>query len=519
VKTFNVLTEPWIPLDIGGELHEVGILEALSLAHEAGGIVDPAPPIEFGLYRLLTALVMDVLQLDTVDVLGDALELGKLPVDRIEAYCDRVGRNRFDLFDGSHPFLQTATDASGVKEQSVGTLFYHLPTGTNVTHFHHVDETDHAVSPAVAARALTSIAPFMVEGGRGYSPSINGAPPWYLQVRGGSLFHTLLLNAHASRSDMELGVPAWRQDAPVVPKAERVCRALLEGLTWQPRVVCLVPGDGGVCTYTGRPSPVLVRRVRFTFGWKYTGEGWTDPNVAYRRTDKGRFGVRPRRGRAPWRDAASLTLLQGVSLEKVRYDRPRVANQLDRLRRDGYLEPEDAPIIFDLYGLDTYEAKVLEWRHDRLAIPQALLGNLRAAEQVQRAHDAAEQLAHGVQASLRQMHPGGAAIGSVEDEALEQFWATLERAFEEFLAELGRRGEDAVGMAELNGDWASTAVQIGTHVLEDVLEAFDTDADALRRREAARRMWRSKAYTVLHREEGTSATGRAAVRRQRKGTG
>ena len=40
-------------------------------------VVDPAPPIQFGLYRLLIAFVQHALRLQEIEDLKDALDLGK----------------------------------------------------------------------------------------------------------------------------------------------------------------------------------------------------------------------------------------------------------------------------------------------------------------------------------------------------------------------------------------------------------------------------------------------------------
>ncbi len=101
-----------------------------------------------------------------------------------EAYAERIGWHRFDLFDPERPFLQTPPQAGDTdKAKSVVELFYHLPTGTNVIHFFHMEEAEQAVAAAVA-RALCSDRTFMTSGGAGYSPSINGTPPWYVWALG-----------------------------------------------------------------------------------------------------------------------------------------------------------------------------------------------------------------------------------------------------------------------------------------------------------------------------------------------
>ena len=51
--SFNVLTEPWMPvIRLDGSRDQLGILSCLEQSHNLREIRDPAPIIEFGLYRL-----------------------------------------------------------------------------------------------------------------------------------------------------------------------------------------------------------------------------------------------------------------------------------------------------------------------------------------------------------------------------------------------------------------------------------------------------------------------------------
>lgn len=506
-SSFNVLTEPWIAVEGAEGTREVGVLDLLAEAHHLRSVVDPAPPIEFGLYRLLVALVTDVLQLSSVPVLADALDAGRFPMDQMDRYVAEVGRERFDLFDVDHPFLQTAGVAGDRTDRdSVARLFYQIPTGTNVLHFDHVRQVEHAVSPSVCARALTSIAPFMTQGGAGYSPSINGAPPWYVLQRGRSLFHTLLLNAPAESSMRgPLGVPAWRTERRVVPKQERDCRSVLEGYTWQPRAVALVPSEGGRCTYSGRPATTLVREVVFTWGLKYSGSDWRDPAVAYRVTDKGPSSLRPTAGRNPWRDTGPLLLLREqdyVDADKARFERPAIVSQGERLRLDAYVDDADLDTV-DLYGMETHQAKVFQWRHDRLVIPAAAVRNRRAGREVQQASDVAERVAWAVRNALRHLHPAEDVIQVLVGRALEAYWDELEPQFRAVVvggvAALG--AETAAGAVDIAGQWGRAVVAAGRRAVHQAADSMDSDAAALKRQQDARRRYEFAADRILHPEK------------------
>src|SRR5207244_1069096 len=145
----------------------------------------PLPTVEFGLYRLLVTLVLDIFELQSADNLESLLDAGSFDAFdavRIDAYFDSL-KERFDLFHAKYPFLQTPGMTSE-KPKPLAALLQPLPSGTNANHFHHGNESAFAACPAAAARLLTTIAPFMTAGGAGLSPSLNGAPPWYALARG-----------------------------------------------------------------------------------------------------------------------------------------------------------------------------------------------------------------------------------------------------------------------------------------------------------------------------------------------
>lgn len=488
-----MLTEPWIPAQTPDrKIQEYGILDLLANAHILEAVVDPAPPIEFGLYRLLTAFLMDVLSPAGVEDLGKYLALEHFDVDRFKRSVDQ---DRFDLFHEQHPFLQTGNvPINATSTKSVATLFFHLPTGTNVTHFRHGRTADHAVAPAVCARALCSIAPFMTAGGAGYSPSINGAPPWYILVRGRTLFHTLLLNLYVATSQGKTGIPPWRIDQSLVSKAARPCRSLIDGLTWRARVVRLLPSESGICTYSGQPSSVLVRRIAFAPGAKHVGENWTDPHVAYAFSNKGRWAVRPREDRELWRDIGPLLLLRegDVGSEaKVRFSRPLVVDQLRILQRKKWVSP-GIEEVFEVYGMRTDQAKVLEWQHEQLTLPTGVGLNPFAGSQVQDAIDRATAVAFALRRALKQAHPrsgqgNSKALDRTGKQAQLIFWSRLQREFLRwFLRVLSMQDpDDRDAEATLVTLWNHRLRIEGQRALELTLGSLDVNAKALARQQIA----------------------------------
>ncbi|MFO7173568.1 MAG: type I-E CRISPR-associated protein Cse1/CasA [Bacillota bacterium] len=535
---FNVLYERWIPVeDQTGRVEELSLLEVLERAENPRvtgsgrpalvAINDPAPPIQFGLYRLLIAFIQDALPVRTVADLTNLYKQGRFDMAAVERYVAEVGERRFDLFDPEWPFLQSPPGPDDAKSTvSVANLFFHLPTGTNVIHFHHAYEDGQAIAPAVCARALTAIAPFMTAGGRGYSPSVNGSPPWYVLVRGETLFETLLLNCCV----VPLGLPgdtpvAWRSREPVVPGQERPCRSLGEGFTWQPRRVRLIPGEGGRCTYSGVESPVLVREIVYGPGYKHAeGDGWIDPNVAYVESDR-RQPLRPREDRDLWRDIGPLMLLRKEDYRtedgRISYSRPLVVTQVRRLKEERRI-PRTTHEVVEVYGMRVDKAKVFEWQCERLALPEAVAALPDAGRQVQRALETAERLAGGLRSALKLAYPRGGksnqrAFERLIQTAVAAYWAELHDEFRTFyipaLAALDPGDLDA--RARLAAQWLDRAQAAGSRALEMALDSLDSDADALARQVQARQHFRRVVAGL--RGEGAGKERRRGERRQRRG--
>lgn len=497
--SFNVLTEPWISaVWRDGKIAEGGILEVLEHAHELSAITDPAPPVEFGVYRLLTAFVLDAFCIREIEDIDRVLSAGRFEPPVLQRYVDSIGSKRFDLFDSEHPFLQSSPE-QGEKENTspVVKLFQHLPSGSFATHFHHVTEKAHALSPALCARGLTTIAPFMTAGGAGYSPSVNGMPPWYVLIQGANLFETLVLNCYALPSYELAGdePSAWASDRKIAPREDRKCASLLEGLTWRPRTVRLIPGDGGTCTYTGRESDVLVRNMVFTFGFRASG-GWTDPQVAYKFIETGPAPLRPKEDRELWRDTGPLTLLRKDEWVgengRIRFERPLVVEQFLILQRKMII-PREKPLVLEVYGMRTDNMKIFEWFHDVLSLKDGILHNNYAGKLVQDALDLAEKVDHYLGKALRKAYPregegNEKALNALIRSARLGFWASLQPQFKgQFLEELSElEPEDLERRKLLTDAWKTHLREIARAAFESAIEPLDGDAAALHRQVEAR---------------------------------
>lgn len=501
MTTFDLRSERWILVTyLDGKSDTLGLRETLCQAHRLRAIRDPLPTVEFGLYRMLVALVMDIFAPRHTEDLAALLGAGTFAPQRVDNYLEQW-QDRFDLFDSRFPFLQTA----GMEEldaKPVSGLLPPIPSGTGVLHFHHRTEDDFAVGAAAAARLLCTIAPFMTAGGAGLAPSINGAPPWYVLVDGGTVFRTLCLNCcvvplmPAPAGDAP---PAWRNDAPPKSDGRSKQASLLEGLTWRPRRVQLIASGPGRCSLSGEESRLTVREMHFAAGASCDFT-WCDPNVPYQLGKEGMLARRPQEGREVWRDIGPLALLRQADYEsekgKVRFERPAVVTQFAALSDERAL-PRESRIALTLYGMRTdMKMKVFEWQRETLALPPGLIRQGAHGGDAQRAIERADTVAYYLRQAIKHAYPrGGAgnkkAFDGLVTHAQRGYWNSLRAEFDELLVALANLPDDEDSFDEavttLREGWGRSVTRVGKDALEDAIGDLDTDGDALRRQVEARR--------------------------------
>lgn len=486
--SFNVLTEPWIPLiRLDGSRDDLGILPCLKQAQDLREIRHPSPIIEFGLYRLLVAFVLDALILanrrpeDPLH-LREIIENAHFDMSKIDSYAKECG-DVFDLFHPERPFLQTKTDKAARKP--LAGMFPATPSGTNVIHWHHEPEDSLKVPVQEAARFLTTIAPFMTAGGAGLSPSINGAPAIYALPMGRNVFETIVLNIPLRKhQDSGDGVIAWRSNR--TPGQERSQATTVEALTWRPRRIELIPDIGDV-------NSVFVREMKFEKG-DSTRLTWIDASLAYRYSKDQRAPVRMRENRTLWRDAGPLLLLNdsehGRDEKRVSFRRPDVVEQAFELIDAG------DPLVIQVYGLRTdMKMKVFEWAKSTWSVPSELGRSTRLGSLVQRELDRAEQAAYSLRNCIKALYPReGAgnkeALGTIADRCERMYWQRLESGFhwlmDAFAALNPDAPDDPILIEKTSSDWRKAVRDLALEQFEVAAKDMDADGDALERQVCAR---------------------------------
>ena len=158
--SFDLIYEPWIPcLDRAGQMHELGILNALARAHELRGLEGESPLVTAALYRLLLAILQRVFGPENHTGWGELWNMRLWEQEAIASYL-REWERRFDLFNEAHPFYQTTEDR--VEPRSIALLPPGMAAGAFYNHA--VDDSEYALTPAQAARWLVASQTFGLGG-------------------------------------------------------------------------------------------------------------------------------------------------------------------------------------------------------------------------------------------------------------------------------------------------------------------------------------------------------------------
>jgi CRISPR system Cascade subunit CasA len=485
--SFNVLHEPWIPVvRLDGSREEIGIYACLTQAYELREIRDPSPIIEFGLYRLLVAFMLDVFisanqrPADVLD-LKTLIKPGHFDTGLLDEYIASCG-DVFDLFDEHRPFLQSA-GAKGSGKPLAG-MYPAIPSGTNSGLWHHFHEDSACVTPAEAARMLTTLSPFMTAGGAGLSPSINGAPAIYSLPLGQSLYQTIMLNLPTDNNDSGAGQVAWREKR--LPGTDRTQATMVEALTWRPRIIQLL----GTRVSSGA---TVVREMKFEKG-DSTRLEWQDPNLAYRFDKDKVTPIRMREGRPLWREAGPLALLHkgdhGQGEDKLSFYRPTVVENAFGVT------DEQSDLSIKAYGMRTdMKMKVFEWTASELHYPAKLGRSTSLGRALKLELDRAEKASFYLRMAIKGLYPregagNKSAMGTVCDRAERTYWQQLENQFNPLMSRFSELGDDAPSgpalMESAVRPWRERINNLAKAQFELAAQDMDADSDALERGVRAR---------------------------------
>ncbi|MTV26252.1 type I-E CRISPR-associated protein Cse1/CasA [Nitriliruptoraceae bacterium ZYF776] len=386
--SFDLVDEPWLPVDDDGGVREVSLAELLERAHELAGLAVTPPTMQPVLLRFLVALTLDVFGAPrSAEEWGRRFERGQFAHEEVRAYLEEH-RDRFDLFHPVRPFAQVPdleTPKGETKPSSL--LVPAAATGNNVPLFSpRTDGDPPRLTPSEAARYVLHTHTWDTAG---IKTGVVGDPLTksgkttgnhvgalgrlgVLVLLGRNLFESVLLNTPIVSTGLEPDDrPTWRHDEPASAAWEpaKVCTGYRQLLTWQSRRIRLFPEvDEAGC--------VTVAEVIVSAGDRMVALPTFEPHTAWRRPDQKKVGdvARPlthRAGREAWR---GLDALLAISSSDDRYETSNLLEQVSRLVGEGDLSatyPLRVATSGVVYG--TQSAVVEDVLGDELPLPLAAL--------------------------------------------------------------------------------------------------------------------------------------------------
>lgn len=506
--SFNLTSEPWIPVRFRGEHQprDVSLREALARAPDIAELTDPSPLVTAALHRLLLAVCQRVWGPPNERAWQALWESRRFDTGPLDHYLQQWA-HRFDLFDVERPFYQVA----GLPEAAATTiakLGHEYAAGNNPALFDHsLDDRPTPLAPAASARLLVALQSFAVGGLitrlPGDPPSAESSHLFKAAVQvvtGANLFETLVLNLVAlNRETLNLhpqrNIPAWEAEPP---RSERRAPAgLIDLLTWQPRRLLLFPSDGG-----------MVSRVAIMAGSSMPADLAIDamePMVAYVQRDvKNQYpwfpvGFRPEE--ALWR--------QGPALLEFAHERVRRAATLDwlrSLRAAGRLEPRTFGLA--MYGLSADRAKVFLWRAESLPLPDAYLLDAGLIAVLTDCVNAARDVAGRLLGATRSManealEPDDTADRDRVSALVESlapartFWPRLDEPFRRLMVGLAATYSTDRGEASISA-WVAAIQAAAVDSFERAASALETSSRGYRAAALARPRLRANLAEVLN---------------------
>lgn len=442
--TFDLLIEPWIPVEnLDGRHEEVSLEGLFSEAGRLRRIVHPSPLITASLYRLAFAVMHRALPADDEEEWQELWEEGEF-VEAVMTYLDRYS-DRFDLYHPEAPFMQVIDMPENCRAFPWTKLALELPPNTSKLLFDHTLATDPPIATsAEAARVLVATQSYAVGAGRsclGYTAHAPLVGALVVIPEGRTLAETLLANlTPGSHADDR---PVWELPPLTATTIESQYEESWSGpasrLNWLSRAVHLIPEDGGG-----------IRWTRFAMGFRpLVADGDRDPWVSYRVIKSGqRLPRKLEPDRMVWRDFQSMLADSADGQEQA----VEAVTRLEMLS-DTSREPPRAWTLL-VAGVHADRANVKAWRQERWRVPASVLRDGTRTAALRQAMRSAEETGDLVRnAAYRvafELLGGQGTVdrseaGRMADKlpAGSAYWSTLEAHFQSFLQLLGEDADRA----------------------------------------------------------------------------
>ena len=256
MKSFNLLTENWIPVQQQGQFETIS-LKRLLCKDEDWQICQSRDDMELAALQLIVCLVQVVFMPDDEDKLLDAYKKPMKEADYdkgIEPFVEW-----FDLLHPKYPFMQR-TDVKANKIKSVQALLTGLPEKTSTSasshkFFNEIEDVN-SLNIELATIALFNRAINSPSEGGGFKSSLRGGAPATTLILNERLRQTIWCNVLTKESvqtrypdfalNPENDLPTWMN--PIVPNSEFYSYQIgfRRGLFWQPAKIKLVVDESQV---------------------------------------------------------------------------------------------------------------------------------------------------------------------------------------------------------------------------------------------------------------------------------
>ncbi len=496
--SFNLWLEPWIQMETAdGQFLRMNIQEALLEAHTLRTIYEPSPLFIVGIHRLLTAILQDAIKPESNADLEALWKEGRFSKDKVDDFSKKY-LHKFDIFSESDPFFQSGdlplTPEKRSEAKTSAYLIPETPSGTNIVHFAHGEQSDHVLCPSCAASGLIAVPAFATSGGAGIKPSINGVPPIYIIPLGSNLFESLVLSLVSSDYQPRVANPldqdAWWRKPSIVQKCSEISRVgYLHSLTFQARRIRLHPEIVNTqCSRCGSFCSIGVKTMVFEMGESRPKESppWFDPFAAYRIRGGKVIPIRPSSRHATWREFGSLFLKtpeqDGAKEITIR---PSVIDQMaDLFLRD---DAHQSTCSFRCIGMRTdMKAKIFEWIDTGFQVPDRLLVSVKGGLEVENALRLSSDIGNAINKAFRisfDRSSKSERYNRIRAGMLDRYWQKLALPFRHFTLSL-----DPEAPAAAQKTWQSDVVGTAKSEFHNAANSVGDDALRLRQRVEGERL-------------------------------
>lgn len=529
--SFNLVDKPWLPcVGQDGKVNALSLRQVLTQAHQLQSLVGDSPPETMALHRLLLVILHRVFGPKNTGQWTKLWRNNQFESDELNVYFDEW-HHRFDLFDETRPFYQSATLYLGSNWVSVQRLVHHLNAAYPL--FNHAEcEIKNYLTPPEATRALITSQNFSLCGTSGaffprkkttdklkQSMFVDGAIARAINflVYGNSLFETLMLNLVKYPDDtvivhFEDDAPAWELDDSSGPDRKSLS-GYLDYLTWQNRRILFKPT-------VDIQNNIILEQMRWEPANRI-GEQLRDP-MQHHLTNKkdAYYPLYFNEGKALWRDSATLFSLQDFTSDKIKP--PATFKWLANLASDD-VQALEKHTTYQCHALGmsskSGQATVYFYRDEAMPLPLDYLNKPKLVNKLKDALERTEQIYKGLYfaAQIAGMH-----IYSTPDEKSDvkawkkvnrnaksdinnwvaytgierHYWAALESPFQSFIVDLAQKDRETVMV-----EWFATLRKTALAAFEQAAQYAGTDAKSFKAVERGRSYLYYRLSEVLPKSE------------------